>query len=106
MDGKPLKWLSGGGLMIVVAVLIIVCARCTGVSPAVAYDCPDHDVKLPPVASGDTAVSIVPLAGETTPIAEFHDCQRLISLSDPNKYGALVGIWVSDVLDRLPDSSC
>lgn len=87
----------------IVALIAVIWKQCPPKQP-LAYDCPDHDVKLPPLGAGDTATSLVPLAGETTPIAEFHDCQRLISLSDPNKYGALVGIWVSDVLDRLPDS--
>jgi hypothetical protein len=95
MDGKlRLLW---WGLTIVP--LIVIGATCSE-----PYDCPDHQVKLPPIHSGDTAWSSVPLAGPISGIAEFHDCQRLVSLNDKTKYGALVGIWVSQVLDKLPDS--
>src|SRR5215510_4784716 len=85
------------------AVVLIVIGLCWRPRP-VAYDCPDHEIKLPPVHEGDTAWSTVPLAGNTAQIPEFHDCQRLISQSNGKKYGALIGIWVSEKLDRLPDS--
>ncbi|HSE65483.1 MAG TPA: hypothetical protein VLB12_00760 [Gemmatimonadales bacterium] len=106
MDGMLPKLRLWGGLTSGVLLLFLAGVGCPRPEEdlGAAYDCPDHDVKLPPINTGDTAWSQVPLAGVITPIAEFHDCQRLISLSDSTKYGPLVGIWVSEVLDRLPDS--
>jgi hypothetical protein len=68
--------------------------------------CPDHDSFL--AWRGDTSGSFtqVTLAGSTTLIPEFHDCQRLID--DKHSFGPLVGIWVPEylptVMDSLPDS--
>ncbi|MDH4131613.1 MAG: hypothetical protein OEV95_07375 [Gemmatimonadota bacterium] len=41
------------------------------------------------------------LAGETTLIPEFHDCQRLID--NDHSFGPLVGIWVPNYLGKVED---
>lgn len=85
-------------LLAAIPVVIWACRR------PVALECPDHDVRIRSARDTTLFVTEVPLAGPLTNIVEFHDCQRLISLSDGRAYGPLVGIWVSRALDRLPDS--
>ncbi len=88
-------------LLVVAGVLVWRC-RCRPPAIAVAQpECPDHDVAIrdPENRAVD---SIVPVAGAITPIAEFHDCQRMISPANGSKYGPLIGIWASDILDTLP----
>lgn len=63
-----------------------------------SLECPNHSVGLP---GGDT---ILPIAGSITAIAEFHDCQRLIDHTNPEKYSTLASIWVHERLDVLTDS--
>ena len=65
-----------------------------------AVACPDHD-GFDAWVSADSAKKIetVKLAGETTLIPEFHDCQRLIDTT--HHYGTLAALWVPQYLDRL-----
>lgn len=65
--------------------------------------CPSQDsiyAPLPPAATPNE----VPLAGNISLIAGFHDCQRLVSAQDTAKYGPLTPLWVAQNLDALPDS--
>ncbi len=63
-----------------------------------SLECPNHRAGLP---GGDTAA--LPIAGAITTVAEFHDCQRLVDPGDTASYSVLAGIWVSEVLDSLPE---
>src|SRR5258706_2937712 len=68
-----------------------------GAAPAAQadrWDCPDHEgVKA---FRGDTAIYLPALtvAGVTTTIPEFHDCQRLID-STGVLYGPRVGVFIA-----------
>lgn len=64
-------------------------------------ECPDHNLNLPVGAGDSTSVTVVPVAGVITNIPEFHDCQRLLSEQNPDRYGPLAGVWVSYRLDSL-----
>lgn len=69
-------------------------------------ECPDHDKIEVHEGDGTAQLSEVKLAGSLTFIPEFHDCQKLIVpvTGNPAKFGPLVAIWVSENLERLPDS--
>ena len=65
--------------------------------------CPNHAAfSIHLTADSVVQVDTVLLAGGTTLIPEFHDCQRL--LSPEGGYGPLAGIWVSEHLENLVDS--
>jgi hypothetical protein len=64
--------------------------------------CPDHDPFQAWVGGDSGTISVVRLAGQTTLIPEFHDCQRLID--QKHEFGALAGIWVPGYLHTVEDS--
>lgn len=66
------------------------------------YDCPNHDEAIRVPADRDSGfreIHNLPVPGRLTHVAEYHDCQRLVTGSAG--YGPLVGIWVSQDLGRL-----
>ena len=60
--------------------------------------CPNHDKGIP------GGLTVLPVAGAITTVAEFHDCQRLIDPDAVSSFGPLAGIWVAEALDSLVDS--
>jgi hypothetical protein len=82
-------------------------ARGEGVRPFPGNPtCPDHSGALVWIHSDSGTITSIPLAGPTTLIPEFNDCQRLIDTK--HKYGALAAIWaptayLGHLLDSLRD---
>ncbi len=65
--------------------------------------CPDHSGALVWVHSDSGTITSIPLAGPTTLIPEFNDCQRLIDTK--HSYGTLAAIWAPTAyLGHLLDS--
>lgn len=59
--------------------------------PGGEYSCPDHSGVLAWSAGDSAKITSIPIAGPTTLIPEFNDCQRLIDSS--HHYGVLAAIW-------------
>lgn len=71
----------------------------SGILNDYSLECPNHDhpMALSGVARAEDTTEVIRLAGKTTRIPEFHDCQRLLT-SSGHQYGPLVGIWVASNL--------
>lgn len=101
---RPATGAAAVVLLVLGAVVVLACRRGSEVpqasSPGLvdSLECPNHNVGIP---GGDT---ILPIAGVTTTIAEFHDCQRLVDQQQSDAYTVLAGVWVSEVLTGLVDS--
>jgi hypothetical protein len=87
--------------LVVMVALVAVwsCCKCPPLSPPPVAErfpgvvaCPNHGRFQVWVGADSGTITDVPLAGGTTLIPEFHDCQRLIDTT--HRYGPLAAIWV------------
>jgi hypothetical protein len=94
--------------LLVLAVLAIVFAirYCFRPTREIARpECPDYGtLVVHGVRGGGVRIATVRLAGQTTFIPEFHDCQRLLDSQNFRSFGPLAAMWVSEHLAELADS--